>query len=356
MLVGPLRSRDLLVRNVADERMSKDVLVLACDRAPAISRHELLSRKRVQSAFERPALATEGSQPEDSPDHGCVLEQRLLLGRQRVEPGGDDALHGLREHDLARARDEHPSELLGIERVASGVLEQPRLQVGVERRTAEERMQEPSGLFVGERRQQDRRRVHLSAAPTRPPGEELGASGREHQDRDAARPLDQVVHEVEEHVVGPVQVLEDENERSLVGDRLEQAAPGGKRLVAPVACPRIVGLEPDERAYIALDPAGVGRIVDEPLHGLTELLPSLLAPSDSRIPACALTISRSAQKVTPSPYGSERPWRQKTSPCSPVSIVWKSSKTSRLLPIPGTPTSVTSCDCALADDAGERPA
>ena len=30
----------------------------------------------------------------------------------------------------------------------------------------------------------------------------------------------------------------------------------------------------------------------------------------SRMPACALTISPSAQKVTPSPYGSERPWRQ----------------------------------------------
>ena len=34
------------------------------------------------------------------------------------------------------------------------------------------------------------------------------------------------------------------------------------------------------------------------------------APSDSRIPACPLIISLSAQKVTPSPYGSERPCRQ----------------------------------------------
>ena len=72
------------------------------------------------------------------------------------------------------------------------------------------------------------------------------------------------------------------------------------------------------------------------------------------MPACALTISPSAQKVTPSPYGSERPCRQKTSPNSPVSIVWKSSKTSRLLPIPGTPTSVTSCGSRSRDHARER--
>ena len=32
--------------------------------------------------------------------------------------------------------------------------------------------------------------------------------------------------------------------------------------------------------------------------------------SDSRMPAWAFTISPSAQKLTPSPYGSERPCRQ----------------------------------------------
>ena len=38
--------------------------------------------------------------------------------------------------------------------------------------------------------------------------------------------------------------------------------------------------------------------------------PPSASSSLSRIPACAFTISPSAQKVTPSPYGSERPWRQ----------------------------------------------
>ena len=64
--------------------------------------------------------------------------------------------------------------------------------------------------------------------------------------------------------------------------------------------------------------------------------------SPSRIPACALTISPSAQKVTPSPYGRQRPCRQEIR-SGWRSIAPYSSRTSRLFPIPGTPTSVTSC-------------
>jgi hypothetical protein len=60
------------------------------------------------------------------------------------------------------------------------------------------------------------------------------------------------------------------------------------------------------------------------------------------MPACALTISASAQKLTPSPYGSERPCRHQISSGS-ASATCDSSYTSRDLPIPGTPTSVTSC-------------
>ncbi len=62
----------------------------------------------------------------------------------------------------------------------------------------------------------------------------------------------------------------------------------------------------------------------------------------SKMPACALTISASAQKLTPSPYGSDRPTRHLTGSAS-SSAVCRSSYSSRDLPIPGTPTTVTSC-------------
>ncbi len=45
-------------------------------------------------------------------------------------------------------------------------------------------------------------------------------------------------------------------------------------------------------------------------HRLVQLPLDLFGESLSRIPACAFTISPSAQNVTPSPYGSERPCRQ----------------------------------------------
>ena len=62
----------------------------------------------------------------------------------------------------------------------------------------------------------------------------------------------------------------------------------------------------------------------------------------AKIPASPLTISPSAQKPTPSPYGSERPWRQVTR-SSLRATASCSCETSRDLPMPGTPRIVTSC-------------
>ena len=63
-------------------------------------------------------------------------------------------------------------------------------------------------------------------------------------------------------VVGPVQVLEDEDERPFVRQALEEAAPGGERLVTGVAGGLRTGGKPDERPEVRLDP-GVGDGVRE---------------------------------------------------------------------------------------------
>ena len=60
-------------------------------------------------------------------------------------------------------------------------------------------------------------------------------------------------------------------------------------------------------------------------------------PSLSRMPAEDRTISESAQKVTPEPNGRQRPWRQTTSSGSSSSRR-ANSASSRLLPMPGSPT------------------
>ena len=82
--------------------------------------------------------------------------------------------------------------------------------------------------------------------------------------------------------------------------------------------------------------------------GCRELRLGLCGAVASReIPSCALTISARAQNVTPSPYGRHRPCRQVMSSAS-RSTSCESSYTSRDLPIPVTPTSVTSCGCRSA--------
>ena len=60
------------------------------------------------------------------------------------------------------------------------------------------------------------------------------------------------------------------------------------------------------------------------------------------MPACAFTISPNAQKPTPSPYGRQRPCRNRIRSGS-SSMNAENSRINRVLPTPGSPTTVTSC-------------
>ena len=97
------------------------------------------------------------------------------------------------------------------------------------------------------------------------------------------------------------QVLEDEDERAPLGKRLEEAPPGGERLAALVLAQLLVRAEPDERLQPPDHPVRIPVVA----RAVRTLRPSLsvatCAESVSRMPACALTISLSAQYVTPSP-------------------------------------------------------
>ena len=61
--------------------------------------------------------------------------------------------------------------------------------------------------------------------------EQLGPSQRDHVEPVAARPLEQVLDEVEQARVGPLQVLEDEHGRIRVRQALEEKAPGREELL-----------------------------------------------------------------------------------------------------------------------------
>ena len=146
-----------------------------------------------------------------------------------------------------------------------------------------------------------RRGVQLAAAPAGPSLEELRPRAADDEQRDAAQPVDELVDEVEQAVVGPVEVFEHEHERALLGECLEESPPGGEGLAAAVAAEPGVRLQADERAEVRLDPAGVVRVVDGILDCEAKLLAASSSESRSWIPACAFTTSASAQKATPSP-------------------------------------------------------
>ena len=72
-----------------------------------------------------------------------------------------------------------------------------------------------------------------SALPPAQSGRRSSSSGRAVATTRSGTPLnaaDELVDEVEKRVVRPVQVLEDEHERTLVRERLEEVPPGGECL------------------------------------------------------------------------------------------------------------------------------
>src|SRR2546423_11784723 len=99
MLVEARASGDLRVRDVSNEDVTERKLMLAAERGPLGAAHELLAVEAVQELLGRRSVrltdAHECTCPKHLPEHGCVLQQLLLVGRQRAEAGGGAFLHWL---------------------------------------------------------------------------------------------------------------------------------------------------------------------------------------------------------------------------------------------------------------------
>ena len=216
-------ARDLPVRHVPDEHVPERVLLFTADRRAALAPNELLPLERVQrvlrlSTFEL-ADSAYRSEPEDFAEDRRVL-QELLLGAG--SPSSRAAMmpctfSGTRRSSLAALR-EQSGELLGVQRVPAGTREQRRLRLRREHRALQQLREEARRVVVGERRDRERERVRLAAAPTRPPLEQLGPRGADDQQRHADSPVDEVVDEVEQVVVRPVQVFEHQHGRPPLGE------------------------------------------------------------------------------------------------------------------------------------------
>ena len=80
------------------------------------------------------------------------------------------------------------------------------------------------GVGRRERLEQHGRRVQLAAAPAGPPVEQLRPRHAEQQDRRIAAQVGDVLDQIEERLLAPVDVVEHDDERPSHSDRLEQLA------------------------------------------------------------------------------------------------------------------------------------
>lgn len=120
-----------------------------------------------------------GSRPEGLADDGRVVGELLELERKGVEPGGDERVDALGDGDLGIGLEdelptvplqkapieEHPCELLRVERVACGPRDQRTLYVGGQSCPFEKRRDQLRRLIGRKGAERDRHRVALSAAP-----------------------------------------------------------------------------------------------------------------------------------------------------------------------------------------------
>ena len=139
---------------------------------------------------------------------------------------------------------QHPHELLRVQRVPAGPLEQQLLRLGRQHRLLQQRGHELRGVRVGERREVDRRVVAEPRAPGGVRLVQLGPGGADDEQRDALRPVGEVLEEREQRRVGPVDVLDDQHERSPLRDRLQEPAPGGEQLLLRR---RLARVDPEQR-------------------------------------------------------------------------------------------------------------
>ncbi len=186
------------------------------DRRSSLSGQEALPREPVEDLVERLVLATERRRPEDLAHDRGILEDRLLARREVVEAGGDDALDGLGHRQVARSSLARGRARRTAPR-RTGCPRPDRAAPAGPRPAARCRLStwpmSPAVCHGGERRQPDRRGVELAAAPAWATLEQLRPGGPDDEQRDVGQPVHELVDEVEETGVGPVEILEHQDQR-----------------------------------------------------------------------------------------------------------------------------------------------
>ena len=209
------RLRQRLVRGVADEQVAKAVpLVLGEGRRGRAD--ELLAHERRQMRLDVGANKTGRELRHRSTMEHLALDRAALhhdadVAVERVDAGLEERVDRRRDDDLpvAAVLAHHREHLLDVQRVSGGGGHDAVAEVAFELRVSEEIPDQRLALVVAERLEQDRRRVHLAATPVGSYVEELGTRDAEEEDRRVAGEVCDVLDEVDEDGLRPLQVVDD---------------------------------------------------------------------------------------------------------------------------------------------------
>ena len=282
----------------------------------------------------------------------------MCSGAQGVEARRDQGLHRVRQRQVGRARQvavrfeqppvgEQAHELLGVQGVAARTFQEQRLHLRRQHRLPEQGGEQHRGLRVVEGGQGHGRRIRLPGPPAGAPVEQLRPGRDHHEQIGRARLVEQLLEEVEQGRVGPVQVLDHQDQGPLCRHQLEEAPPRHERLV-PAGRRLGGGREPHQRREPRLEPLALRGVAGDGADRRVQLggsLPRVVGLQDARLGLDDLAEGPEAdglavgEAVAPAPGDQLR---------SGVERSRRARATSRLLPTPGSPRTVTSCTaCSL---------
>ena len=135
------------------------------------------------------------------------------------------------------AVDERREQLLDEQRVPLRTVDDVVADGVGEVGLAEQVVEQALRLGLAERLEEDGARVRLASTPARPLLEQLGPRRADEENGRVARHLGHALDHVQERGLGPVQVVEDDDERPLAGEPLEgpRTAAAGSSLEVEVA-------------------------------------------------------------------------------------------------------------------------
>ena len=251
--VGPQLLGGLAVRPLLDEEVMEAERVLA-ERAGVVGGDQLAPNEALQDrTHARTQLIgdqiDDGCPREDLADHGAAVDHGSLLRSEPIQTSADEGIDrrwdrgerglprrppGVRtlgfEHAVVP---EHLEHLHDEQRVAASHIGDPSAERSAQIAALEELVDQHPDLLRCQRLQMKDRRVRQVGRPSGSFLQQIAPGEAEDEDRGVPARAQEILEEIEERGFGPLQVVQDHDERVFPGHLLQQPADRPERLLHP---------------------------------------------------------------------------------------------------------------------------